>query len=91
MEKYGKVNLINMPKKEDGKYKGYAFVVFEDKKEASKAIDSINSSDKKIMGTKMAADWCLPKNIFLRSNKNYNISEVKHRSYLTYFYRPERT
>jgi nucleolar protein 4 len=68
MEKYGKVTLINMPKKEDGKYKGYAFAVFDTKAEASKAISSINSSTAKLMGTKMVADWCLPKNIFLRSN-----------------------
>ncbi len=72
MEKYGKVTLINMPKKEDGKFKGYAFVVFENIKEASKAIDAINSSTTKLMGTKMVADWCLPKNIFLRSKKNLN-------------------
>ncbi len=69
MEKFGTVSHVHMPIKEDGKFKGYAFVMFDDKKDAAKAIESINSSDKKLMGTKMVADWCLPKNIFLRSKE----------------------
>lgn len=77
MEKYGKVSAINLPRKEDDKLKGYAFITFENKKEANKAIEGVNSSDKKLMGTKMVADWCLPKNVFLRSEP-YNLNHISY-------------
>jgi RNA recognition motif-containing protein len=67
MEKYGQVKFVSIPLKE-GKAKGFGFVVFNDLKEANKALSEINSSSAKIMGNKIVVDWCLPKNIFLRSN-----------------------
>jgi RNA recognition motif-containing protein len=68
MEKYGAVKLINLPKKDDGKMFGYGFVVFEDIDDAKKAIKEINSRTDKFMGTKFVADWCLPKNLYLKNS-----------------------
>jgi nucleolar protein 4 len=69
LEKFGKVNLINLPKKENGSLKGYSMVTFQNMKEAKKAMDHFNQSDVKMMGKKVACDWCLPKNLFLK-NRN---------------------
>lgn len=68
MEKYGKIKLVNLPKKEDGKLFGYGFIVYENMQDAKKAIEGLNSRTEKLMGTKVVADWCLPKNIFLKNS-----------------------
>lgn len=67
MEKYGKVVEINLPKKEDGKLNGYGFVTFETMNEARKAMEELNARTEKLNGTKVAVDWCLPKNLFLKN------------------------
>lgn len=69
MEKFGKVKLINLPKKEDGKMLGYGFVVFENMNQAKKAIEELNARKEKLLGSKVVADWCLPKNIYLKNSK----------------------
>ena len=70
MEKYGKVVEINLPKKEDGKLNGYGFVTFETMNEARKAMEELNARTEKLNGTKVAVDWCLPKNLFLKNTSN---------------------
>ena len=72
MEKFGTVTLVNLPKKADGKPKGFGFIVFDKLNDAKKAIDTLNERKEKFMGTKVACDWCIPKNIFIK-----NTEEVK--------------
>jgi len=67
MEKFGSVSLINLPKKADGKPKGFGFVVFDKLNDAKKAIDTLNGRIEKFLGTKVACDWCIPKNIFVKN------------------------
>ena len=66
MEKYGPLTLVNLPKKE-GKLVGYGFVVFEKLADARKAMEDLNAKTDKFMGTKVAVDWCLPKNLYLKN------------------------
>ncbi|RNA43109.1 RNA-binding [Brachionus plicatilis] len=68
MEVFGNVKLVNIPKKEDGKMKGFGFVVFENMKIAKQAIEALNLDDKILMGKKVVADWCLPKRVYLKNN-----------------------
>jgi RNA recognition motif-containing protein len=72
MEKFGKVELVNLPKKENGKLSGFAFIVFENIKVAKQAIEGLNARKEKLFGTKVAADWCLPKNLFLKNTSKLN-------------------
>lgn len=74
MESFGKVKLVSIPKKDDGKMKGFGFVVFESMKIAKHAIETLNSQDRKLLGTKVVADWCLPKRLYL---KNLNESKIE--------------
>lgn len=74
MESFGKVELVTIPKKDDGKMKGFGFVVFKNMKIAKQAIETLNSQDKKLLDTKVVADWCLPKRLYL---KNLNESKVE--------------
>ncbi len=73
MEKYGKVALVNLPKKEDGKLCGYGFVTYETMNEARNAMEELNARKDKLLGTKVAVDWCLPKNLYLK-----NTSKLEH-------------
>jgi nucleolar protein 4 len=66
MEKYGSVQQLSIPLKDDGKMKGFGFVQFSNLEEAKKALDDLNSSSKKLAGNKVSVDWCIPKNIFIR-------------------------
>lgn len=66
MEKYGKIVLTSLPVKDDGKLKGFGFVQFSTLDEAKKALEDLNSSNKKLAGNKVIVDWCIPKNIFQR-------------------------
>lgn len=70
MESFGKVKLVNIPKKDDGKMKGFGFVVFENMKIAKQAIESLNSEKKQLLGKIVVADWCLPKRVFLKNNES---------------------
>ena len=69
MKKFGDVTLVNLPKKEDGKLKGFGFITFDKLNDAKKAIDELNSRKEKFMGTKVACDWCLPKNLFIKNTE----------------------
>lgn len=72
MEKFGQIKLTHLPKKETGKYCGYSFVTYERMEDAVKAMNELNARADKFMGTKVAVDWCLPKNIFLKNtSKKY--------------------
>ena len=73
MEKFGQVKLVNLPKKDDGKLAGYGFVTFETMNEARKAMEELNSRNEKFYGTKVAVDWCLPKNLFLKNTSKFLI------------------
>lgn len=75
MEKYGKVELVNLPKKEDGKLCGYGFVTYETMNEARKAMEELNARTDKLLGTKVAVDWCLPKNLYLKNTSKLVIFE----------------
>ncbi len=67
LEKYGKVVEISLPKKEDGKLFGYGFATFETMNEARKAMEELNTRKEKLIDTKVAVDWCLPKNLYLKN------------------------
>ncbi|XP_076324339.1 RNA-binding protein 28 [Tachypleus tridentatus] len=57
--KFGNITEITIPKKEDGKMKGFAFVQFEKTSNAIKAINSLNA--KEFLGRPIAVDFSLPK------------------------------
>lgn len=67
MEKFGEIKSMLLPKKPDGKFFGYGFVTYEKMEDAIKAMNTLNAKEDKFMGTKVAVDWCLPKNIFLKN------------------------
>uniref|UniRef100_V5HLY1 Putative golgi apparatus n=1 Tax=Ixodes ricinus TaxID=34613 RepID=V5HLY1_IXORI len=57
--KYGDLVEVSIPKKPDGKMRGFAFVQFAETKSAIKAINGLNASN--ISGRPVAVDFCLPK------------------------------
>ena len=67
MENFGDIKSIHLPKKDTGKFFGYGFVTYEKMEDAIKAMNELNSRNEKFMGTKVAVDWCLPKNIFVKN------------------------
>jgi len=75
MEKFGPVTLVTLPKKDDGKLKGFGFVVFDYLNDAKKAIESLNARKDKFMGTKIACDWCIPKNLFIKNTEETKIDK----------------
>ncbi|CAN8006410.1 unnamed protein product [Ixodes hexagonus] len=60
--KYGELVEVSIPKKPDGKMRGFAFVQFSDTKSAIKAINGLNAST--IKGRPVAVDFCLPKTTY---------------------------
>lgn len=56
---YGAVLEVNIPKKPDGKMRGFAFVQFKNLLEAGKALKSMNM--KEIKGRTVAVDWAVAK------------------------------
>lgn len=56
---FGSVMEVNIPKKQDGKMRGFAFVQFKNMLEASKALKGTNM--KSIMGRTVAVDWAVAK------------------------------
>lgn len=67
MENFGGIKSIHLPKKDTGKFFGYGFVTYEKMEDAIKAMNELNSRNEKFMGKKVAVDWCLPKNIFVKN------------------------
>lgn len=66
---FGSIVEVNLPKKEDGKQKGFAFVSFDNIGSSLKAIKNVNG--KKILNRAVAVDFSLPKKEYdkLQSNK----------------------
>ncbi|NXV24957.1 RBM28 protein, partial [Cepphus grylle] len=56
---FGTVLEVNIPKKTDGKMRGFAFVQFRNVPEASKALRAMNM--KEIKGRPVAVDWAVAK------------------------------
>ncbi|XP_049630327.1 RNA-binding protein 28 [Suncus etruscus] len=56
---YGTVLEVNVPRKPDGKMRGFAFVQFKNLLEAGKALKSMNM--KEIKGRPVAVDWAVAK------------------------------
>ncbi|XP_066448286.1 RNA-binding protein 28 [Eleutherodactylus coqui] len=56
---FGSVMEVNIPKKPDGKMRGFAFVQFKNMLEASKALKGTNM--KSIKGRTVAVDWAVAK------------------------------
>ncbi|XP_045711707.1 RNA-binding protein 28 isoform X2 [Phyllostomus hastatus] len=57
--KYGAVLEVSIPRKPDGKMRGFAFVQFKNLLEAGKALKSMNM--KEIKGRMIAVDWAVAK------------------------------
>ncbi|XP_078533900.1 RNA-binding protein 28 [Lissotriton helveticus] len=57
--KFGAVLEVNIPKKQDGKMRGFAFVQFKNMLEAGKALKGMNMKD--IKGRTVAVDWAVAK------------------------------
>ncbi|XP_064483309.1 RNA-binding protein 28-like [Ornithodoros turicata] len=60
--KYGRISEITIPKRPDGKMRGFAFVQFVQTKDAIKAINGLNATS--IAGRPVAVDFSLPKSKF---------------------------
>ncbi|XP_065290416.1 RNA-binding protein 28 isoform X1 [Dermacentor albipictus] len=57
--RYGNVVEVSIPKKSDGKCRGFAFVQFDETKSAIKAINGLNATE--VLGRPIAVDFSLPK------------------------------
>ena len=64
-DKYGEIKEINLPKKENGEFKGFGFVQFSKKREALKAINEMNNNN--FEGRKIRVSLAVPKGSY---NKN---------------------
>ena len=72
MEKYGQVEVVSLPKRDGEKnHNGFGFVTFKNLKDAQKAIETLNAKADKFNGTKVAVDWCLPKNLYLKNTGTF--------------------
>lgn len=67
---YGNITDIEIPKGNDGKKFGFAFVQFLSRLEAHKAINAFKGLDKKILGRVVAVDLALPKMQYLKEKNN---------------------
>jgi multiple RNA-binding domain-containing protein 1 len=74
LEKYGTVKDLKLPKKADGSPCGYGFVSYASKTEAIEAMKNINNMKEKLLGTRVVVDWCLPKDVYLKSRGSLNIA-----------------
>ena len=64
--------MVNLPKRDGEKnHNGFGFVTFKNLKDAQKAIETLNLKVDKLNGTKVAVDWCLPKNLYLKNTGNF--------------------
>ncbi|XP_069835593.1 RNA-binding protein 28 [Dendropsophus ebraccatus] len=71
---FGSVVEVNIPKKPDGKMRGFAFVQFKNMLEASKALKGTNM--KNIKGRTVAVDWAVAKDKYT-ATKGVPASETK--------------
>ena len=67
LSQFGPIEEIQIPKKEDGKSKGFAFVQFIKESCAQQAIEGFNG--KKIRNRAVAIDWALQQKDFLSAKK----------------------
>jgi nucleolar protein 4 len=56
--------------RKDDKFSGFGFVTFEKKTDAAKAIEILNNKEFKLLGTNVIADWCLPKDLYLKNQRD---------------------
>ncbi|KAH7968248.1 RNA-binding protein 28 [Rhipicephalus sanguineus] len=66
--KYGNVVEVTIPKKSDGKMRGFAFVQFDETKSAIKAINGLNATE--VLGRPVAVDFSLPKAMYQQTMTN---------------------
>lgn len=79
--KYGSLVEISLPKNPDGKLRGYGFVKYAEMSEASKAIENINGNKSQVvLGTNVACDWCLPKNLYIKTRGRKYLQFLKIKS-----------
>ncbi|OQR74322.1 RNA-binding protein 28-like [Tropilaelaps mercedesae] len=76
--KFGKVLNINIPKKVDGKARGFAFIQFGNVPEAAKAVQALNATT--ILGRPVAVDFAIAKGKFeeVRKGKTAKKAEQKN-------------
>ncbi|KAK2502980.1 hypothetical protein MC885_005102, partial [Smutsia gigantea] len=72
---YGAVLEVNIPRKPDGKMRGFAFVQFKNLLEAGKALKSMNM--KEIKGRTVAVDWAVAKDKYKNTQSASVPSEEK--------------
>jgi len=69
--KYGNVKNVTLATKSDGKSRGFAFVQFDTKNNAQKAMNELNATQ--FLERPIAIDWALSKNKYLEVvTKNNN-------------------
>lgn len=73
--KYGDITEISIPRKPDGKMRGFAFVQFCETKNAIKAINGLNASN--IHGRPVAVDFSLPKTTYEQATKSKTGDELE--------------
>ncbi|XP_060891166.1 RNA-binding protein 28 isoform X2 [Labrus mixtus] len=66
--KFGTVLESKIPLKPDGKMRGFAFVLFKNVCEASRALNAMNL--KEIKGRQVAVDWAVPKDKFVATQQS---------------------
>ncbi|OCT89304.1 RNA-binding protein 28 [Xenopus laevis] len=82
---FGSVLEVNIPKKPDGKMRGFAFVQLKNMLEASKALKGTNM--KSIKGRTVAVDWAVAKDKYTATqeaasavtNENSKVLEAEHK------------
>ncbi|XP_039099617.1 RNA-binding protein 28 [Hyaena hyaena] len=72
---YGAVLEVNIPRKPDGKMRGFAFVQFKNLLEAGKALKSMNM--KEIKGRTVAVDWAVAKDKYKNTQSASGPGEEK--------------
>ncbi|XP_004677061.1 PREDICTED: RNA-binding protein 28 [Condylura cristata] len=72
---YGTVLEVNIPRKPDGKMRGFAFVQFKNLLEAGKALKSMNM--KEIKGRTVAVDWAVAKDKYKNTQSASAAGEEK--------------
>ncbi|KAH8042626.1 hypothetical protein HPB51_024858 [Rhipicephalus microplus] len=73
--KYGSVVEVTIPKKPDGKMRGFAFVQFNETKSAIKAINGLNATE--VLGRPIAVDFSLPKATYQQNVTAMNSATTK--------------
>ncbi|KAM7121393.1 RNA-binding protein 28 isoform 1-T1 [Molossus nigricans] len=72
---YGAVLEVNIPRKPDGKMRGFAFVQFKNLLEAGKALKNMNM--KEIKGRTVAVDWAVAKDKYKNTQSASDPGEEK--------------